>query len=382
MERKIETDNVTAARWPLFMAFVRKEFLHIFRDHTSMLILLIMPVVMLVLFGYALNTEVRNSKLAILDMSHDQASQELTERLLLNNYFELTSYLNSYQDIDKEFLSGRVTMVIVFPPLFLESLQSQGYAQVQLLADASDPNVASTVTNYATSIINQYLSEMSLNSAQPVTIRPIVKLMYNPSLKAAYNFVPGVMGMIILLICAMMTSVSIAREKERGTMELLLVSPMKPVYVIISKAVPYFFISLVNLVTILLMAVFVMGVTISGSLFWLIIISLIYIFVCLAFGLLISSVVSTQLAAMVISAMGLMMPVMLLTGMMFPVENMPWFLRLISDFIPAKWYILATKKIMIKGLGLEAIVLELGILLVMAILLVSVSLKKFRTRLE
>ena len=160
------------------------------------------------------------------------------------------------------------------------------------------------------------------------------------------------------------------------------VSPMKPVYVIISKAVPYFFISLVNLVTILLMAVFVMGVPISGSLFWLIIISLIYIFVCLAFGLLISSVVSTQLAAMVISAMGLMMPVMLLTGMMFPVENMPWFLRLISDFIPAKWYILATKKIMIKGLGLEAIVLELGILLVMAILLVSVSLKKFRTRLE
>jgi ABC-2 type transport system permease protein len=364
------------------MAFVRKEFYHIFRDHTSMLILLVMPVLMLILFGYALNTEVRNSRFAVYDPSHDEATRNIIERMQVNNYFVLDRTLDSYQEVEKLFQTGDVAMVLVFSPNFYQDLMHGEQAQIQLIADGSDPNTASTITNYASTIIANYQAEMNKTATRPYLIRPEVKLLYNPSLKAAYNFVPGVMGMILLLICAMMTSVSIAREKERGTMEILLVSPMKPLYVILSKSVPYFVLSLVNLITILLLSFFVMGVPIAGSLFWLIVLSLVYIFVCLALGLLISSLVNSQLVAMIISAMGLMMPVMLLSGMMFPTENMPWFLRIISDVIPAKWYILATKKIMIKGLGIESILKEMGILLTMAVLLTTISFRKFKTRLE
>jgi ABC-2 type transport system permease protein len=216
----------------------------------------------------------------------------------------------------------------------------------------------------------------------PYQITPEVKLLYNPSMVAAYNFVPGVMGMILLLICAMMTSVSITREKERGTMEVLLVSPMKPLYVILSKAVPYFFLSLVNLATILLIAHFIMHVPIAGSLFWLLTISLVYIFVCLTLGLLISTIVDTQMAALIISAIGLMMPVMLMSGMMFPIENMPVYIRWISDIIPARWYIEAIRKLMIMGLGFKAIIQELSILVGMGIILIVISLRKFKIRLE
>jgi ABC-2 type transport system permease protein len=368
--------------WRFFMAFVRKEFHHIFRDHMTMLILLVMPILMLVLFGYALNTEVKNSKFAIYDPSHDDASRAIVEKLQINHYFELKKEIQRFDEIQKTFQRGEVAMVVVFSPHFQESLLHDGKAQIQLLADGTDPNTASTITSYATTIINNYQQELLKTGQIPYLIKPEVKLLYNPSMVAAYNFVPGVMGMIIILICAMMTSISIAREKERGTMEVLLVSPMKPLYVILSKAVPYFFISLVNLATILIIAVFMMGVPIAGSFFWLIILSLVYIFVCLALGLLISSVVKTQLVAMIISALGLMMPVMLLSGMMFPVDNMPWFLQIISDLIPASWYIVAVKKIMIKGLSVGAILPELSILVTMAVVLITISLKNFKIRLE
>lgn len=368
----------------LFMAFVRKEFHHIFRDHTSMLILLVMPVLMLVLFGYALNTEVRNSKFAVYDPSNDVATNDIVERLQLDNYFKLVKRLNHPGDVQQVFNRGEVAMVVVFPDHFYENLSHEGSAQIQLMADGSDPNTATTITNYAGNIIAKYAAEKlgSSEAIKPMVIQPNVKLLYNPSLKAAYNFVPGVMGMIILLICAMMTSVSITREKERGTMEVLLVSPMKPIYVILSKTVPYFLLSAINLLTILLIAVFVMEVPIVGSLSLLIILSLLYIFVCLSFGILISSIVQTQLAAMVISAIGLMMPVMILSGMMFPIDNMPWILQRVSDIIPAKWYILAIKKIMIKGLSWDAVLVELSVLTGMAVVLIAISLKKFKKRLE
>jgi len=364
------------------MAFVRKEFYHIFRDRMSMMILLVMPILMLILFGYALNTEVKNSKFAIYDPSHDEATRSIVEKLQINNYFILKKELSSPDEIETVFKQGAVSMVVVFGPHFYEDLLHNGNAQIQLIADGSDPNTASTVTTYAASIIANYQKELLKTGKVPYLITPEVKLLYNPSMVAAYNFVPGVMGMIILLICAMMTSISIAREKEKGTMEVLLVSPMKPLYVILSKSVPYFFLSIINLATILIIAVFVMGVPIAGSFLCLIVTSLLYIFVSLALGLLISSLVSTQMVAMIISAMGLMMPVMLLSGMLFPAENMPWFLELISDLIPAKWFILAVKKIMIKGLGFEAVMKELAILGVMAVALTGISLKNFKIRLE
>jgi ABC-2 type transport system permease protein len=201
-------------------------------------------------------------------------------------------------------------------------------------------------------------------------------------MKAAYNFVPGVMGMILLLICAMMTSISIAREKEKGTMEILLVSPVKPIYLLLSKAVPYFFLSLVDLTIILVVAVFVMGVPIAGSFFWLTVVSLIYIFLALALGLVISSLVKSQVAALLISGMALLIPVILLSGMVFPLENMPWFMEWLGQLVPAKWYIVAMKKLMIKGLGLSSIIMELSVLITMVMALVIISLKTYKERLE
>lgn len=368
--------------WKFFMAFVRKEFHHIFRDKTSMLILLVMPILMLVLFGYALNTEVKNSKIAVYDPSRDDVTRAMVEKLQINNYFILKKVLNSASEAEKAFQSGEVSMVIVFSDHFYESLMHGGHAQIQLLADGSDPNTANIITTYASNILASYQMELMKMGKIPYLITPEIKLLYNPSMVAAYNFVPGVMGMILLLICAMMTSVSITKEKERGTMEVLLVSPMKPLYVILSKAVPYFFLSLVNLATILLISHFIMDVPIAGSLFWLIMISLVYIFVCLTLGLLISTMVSSQMAALIISAIGLMMPVMLMSGMMFPIENMPVYIRWIADIIPARWYIEAIRKLMIMGLGFSAIVQEFFILVGMGILLITISMRKFKIRLE
>lgn len=347
-----------------------------------MAILLILPILMLILFGYAISTEVKNSKIAIYDTSHDVATRAIIEKFRNSEYFSEVVILNNPADINKQFLEGEIKMVLVFSENFYSKMLHTGSAQVELITDGTDPNSAKTIVGYASTIIAGYQQELFKIENLPFQIIPQVKLLYNPQMKGAYNFVPGVMGMILMLICAMMTSISIAREKELGTMEILLVSPMKPIYIIFSKTIPFFMLSLVNLTTILLLSVFVLGVPIVGSLFWLIVISLVYIFVALSLGLLISSIVNTQQTALLISGMVLMLPIIMLSGMMFPVENMPVIIQWFSQLIPAKWYILAVKKIMIKGLGFSSIIAELSVLSGMAIVLIGVSLKKFKYRLE
>ncbi|MDO9153435.1 MAG: ABC transporter permease [Paludibacter sp.] len=365
-----------------FLSFVRKEFLHIFRDKTTMAILLLLPLLMLILFGYAISTEVKNSKIAILNPSNDAITNAIVDKFVHSEYFSVVKVIHQPSDIEALFKRDRLNMVIVFSNNFYENLTHTGNAQIELIVDGSDPNTARIIVSYASSIIGDYLSEKSTFENIPFQVTPQVKLLYNPQMKGAYNFVPGVMGMILMLICAMMTSISIAREKEFGTMEILLVSPLKPIHIIISKIIPYFVLSLVNLTTILLLSVFLLGVPIAGSLFWLILFSLVYIFVNLSLGLLISTLVDTQLVALLISGMVLMLPVIMLSGMMFPVENMPVFFQWISQIIPAKWYIIGVKKIMIKGLGFSAIIPEISVLLGMGALLVVASLKKFKYRLE
>ena len=207
-------------------------------------------------------------------------------------------------------------------------------------------------------------------------------MLYNPQMESAYNFVPGVMGVVLMLICAMMTSVAIVREKETGTMEVLLASPMRPLQIILSKATPYFVLSAANIVTILLLAVLVMGVPIRGSLCWLAVVSALFVLVALSLGLLISTLVSSQMAALLVSGIGLMMPTLIFSGLIFPIESMPAALRWIPDFIPARWYISAVRKIMIEGAGLDAFIQELGIIALMAVVLTAVALKKFHVRLS
>ena len=366
------------------LAFIKKEFYHIFRDRLTTAILLILPVMMLILVGYAITNEVRNTQVAVYDPSKDAGTQAIIGKLESSTYFSITRLVRSADEIERAFRKGEIAMGIIFSERFYENLMHTGEAQVQILADGSDPNHALTITQYASVILAQYQQELLNPSGQviPYRITPEVKLLYNPRMISAFNFVPGVMGMILMLICALMTSVSIAREKELGTMELLLVSPMKPVYIILSKVVPYFFLSVINLTTILLLSVYLLKVPIAGSLFWLVVLALLFIFVSLALGLLISSVVEKQLVALLISGMALMMPVVFLSGMLFPIENMPMVLRWISEIIPAKWFIMGVRKIMIKGLGYESITRELLVLGTMAVALILVSLKKFKTRLE
>lgn len=363
-------------------SFIRKEFLHILRDRTTVMILLLMPVIQIILFGFALSQEVKNTPVAVVVNTNDASTQKLIDRIDASEYFDVIKLVHNTDEINIAFRDGKAKLVMVFEDHFSENLKHSGVAHVQLIADATDPNAASSFTFYATNIINAYQQELTPVQTNTGMVQPEVKMLYNPQMKSSFNFVPGVLGMIMILICAMMTSIAIVREKEMGTMEILLVSPMKPIYTILSKIAPYFVLSVINFITIILLSVFVLNVPIVGNFGTLVVVSLLYIFVSLALGMLISTMADTQLAAMLISGMGLMMPVMLLSGMIFPVENMPWLLRFISNFVPARWYIDAVKTIMIKGLGFNEIVKDVVMLSLMAAVFIGVSLKKFKVRLE
>lgn len=368
-----------------FSTFVRKEFYHIFRDRRTMMILLAMPIVLIVLFGFAITTEVNNIRFAVYAPSGDNFTQRITERFVANPYFETAGTITDPADIDLFFKDNKADVIIVFEDSFEKNLLHSGRAAVQVIVDGSEPNMASMMTAYTANVLAQYRSEYgAVPSAGQggYTIIPSVKFLYNPQMKSSYNFVPGIMGLILMLICAMMTSISIVREKERGTMEVLLVSPMRPIGIIMAKVVPYLALSAVNVITILLLAVFALQVPLAGSLFWIGVFSLVYIFVALALGILISSLVATQVAAMLASGMLLMMPTMILSGMIFPIENMPAVLQWFSNIIPARWYISGIRKLMIQGLEVKYVIQELAILSGMGAFLIGISLKLFKNRLE
>ena len=364
------------------LSFIRKEFYHILRDKTTIMILLLMPIIQIILFGFALTTEVKDTQVAVLAPTNDEASSRIIDKLNASAYFDVVARIHNTDEIQPVFRDAKAKLVVVFEDHFGDKLRHNGTAHIQLLADATDPNAATSFTFYASNIINSYQQELMGETKNPYQITPEVKMLFNPQMKSSFNFVPGVLGMIMLLICAMMTSIAIVREKEMGTMEILLVSPMKPIYIILSKITPYFVLSCVNFATIMLLSVFVLGVPIAGSFMSLVAVSLLYIFVSLSFGLLVSTITNSQQAAMLVSGMGLMIPVMLLSGMMFPIENMPLPLQWFSNIVPAKWYIRAVKAIMIEGLGITSVLKEVGVLCLMGTVLVGISLKKFKVRLE
>jgi ABC-2 type transport system permease protein len=364
-----------------FLSFVKKEFHHIFRDKRTMFILLGMPVVQIVIFGFALTNEVKNSSIAVLDQSKDAATASLIAQINASSYFDVHQNLVSYQEIEKVFKQGKVKLAVVFPPHFNEDLQHLNKAQVQLIADASDPNVANTLTNYATAIIMDYQKRITNDRKLPYTIDTETKMLYNPELKGAYNFVPGVMAMVLLLVCTMMTAITIVKEKEMGTMEVMLVSPVKPLMIVIAKAIPYLMLSAINIASILLLSVFALGVPVNGSLALLAGESILFTLVSLSLGLLISSGASSQQTAMFISLVALFLPTVMLSGFMFPVENMPLPLRIVSNVVPAKWYYIIVKSVMIKGTGLQTIWKETLILTGMMLFLLSLAIKNFKIRL-
>ena len=365
-----------------FLVFVKKEWLHIWRDRRTLFILIWMPVVQILLYGFALTNEVKNSKIAIFDQSRDLSTQAVSEKLAASRYFNLIKNVYSYKEIEATFRQGKIRLAVVFPNNFRNDLLHTNHAQIQLIADASDPNTANTLTNYASSIINDYQQTLTQNEELPYTIKTQVRMLYNPELKGAYNFVPGVMALVLMLVCAMMTSISIVREKEIGTMEVILVSPLKPFRIIIAKTIPYLIVSLLNIATILLLSVFVLDVPIVGSLLLLIGESILFTVTALSLGILISNTAKTQQTAQFTSMMSLFLPTLLFSGFLFPVENMPIPLQVISNIVPAKWYYIIVKSVMIKGLGFSAIWKETLILVGMTAVLLGISIKNFKIRLS
>ena len=349
-----------------FFSFVIKETKHILRDKRTMLMLFGMPIVMMLLFGFAVTNDVRNVRIIVVMSNADNATQQVADRLAASEYFTLTKVVTTPNEAEKAIRDQKADMAIVFSQDFAS--RKSGY---QLIVDATDPNMAQQWTTYANAVINNTETK-AVNT----------KLLYNPQMKSTYNFVPAIMGTLLMLVCAMMTSISIVREKEKGTMEVLLVSPTKPLMIIVAKLVPYLVFAFTILSIILLMSFFVLGIPIKGSLFWIYVVSTIYILLALSLGILVSTIAETQLVALLISAMLLMMPVIMLSGMMFPIESMPKILQYISAIIPTRYYISAMRKLMIMGIGIEEIYFEVSILISMLIALMSLVLAKFNKRLE
>lgn len=349
-----------------FISFVIKEARHILRDKRTMLILFGMPVVMMMLFGFAITTDVKNVRTIVVTSQMDHLTQAAVEKLAQSEYFTITRTVSTPQEAEQLIRSQKADIAMVFAHDFASKKNG-----LQLIVDGSDPNMSQQWTNYAQSILTNPQGGM-INT----------KMLYNPQMKSAYNFVPAIMGMLLMLICAMMTSISIVREKEKGTMEVLLVSPVRPLMVIIAKAVPYLILAFGILITILLMARFVLGVPLQGSLFWILAVSTLYILLALSLGLLISNVAQTQLVALLLSAMVLLMPVVMLSGMMFPVESMPTVLQWIAAVVPPRYYIEAMRKLMIMGVGIGEVLKEVTVLALMTIVFLSIALKKFNVRLE
>lgn len=364
-----------------FLVFVRKEFYHVFRDKRTLLILFGLPIAQILLFGFALTTEVKNANVLIIDNAKDDATRQIINRVSASPYFTIAQSTESNADLHKAFRQGRARNALVFPAGFGQDLLHTGKAQVQIIADASDPNTAQTLTNYLTSVINGYQDELNAGTPLPISIQAEIKMLYNPDLNGSMNFVPGVIALVMMIVCTTLTSVSIVKEKEKGTMEILLVSPFKPIYVILSKALPYLVLSLLNFILILLLSDFVLQVHIKGNILLLFAESTLFIISCLSFGLLISSFTNSQQSAMLISMMGMMLPTILLTGFLFPLENMPVPLQVIANVLPAKWYYTIAKAVMLKGLGLRVVWKETLILIGMTLLLLTISLKSFKIRL-
>jgi ABC-2 type transport system permease protein len=363
--------------------FIIKEFYHIFRDVRTMIILFGMPVVQILLFGFALTNEIKNAKIAVLDYSKDDVTAEIISKITSSGYFILQENLTGEDQIEERFREGKIKEVIIFEDHFAENLQKGNQPGIHIIGDASDPNTANLLANYTQAIIKDYEADLVFSKASiPAMIIPEPKMLFNPELKGVFMFVPGIITILLMLVCAMMTSISIAREKELGTMEVLLVSPLKPIQIILGKVTPYVLLSLINALTILALGYFVFGMPMRGDMALLLLEALLFIVMALSMGILISTIAKTQQVALMVSLAGLMLPTILLSGFIFPVENMPEALQILSNIMPSKWFIIIIKSIMLKGTEMIYIWKETLIIILMTVVFIALSVKNFKIRLS
>ncbi|MDL2254687.1 ABC transporter permease [Bacteroidales bacterium OttesenSCG-928-J16] len=359
-----------------FRAILIKEFQHIFRDGRTLVMVFVIPVVMIILFGYAISNEIKNTKIAILDHARDPLSAALIEKVTSTNYFQNIKVLQGNREIEEVFREGEVRLVLVVPNNFETSFCKEKNAAVQLVVDASDLNNAVTLVNYMQTIVADFQEEQNLLVPNMQPFQVSVKMEYNPELKSVYMFVPGNIAMIMVIVTALMASITLSREKESGSMRMLTITPVRPIFIVLGKILPYMIISFFSVIIILLMSVFIFKMPIHGSVVLLLLVCMIFMLTAASFGILISTVAPSQQIAMIATMMGLFLPTMLLSGFIFPIENMPWILRVLSNIVPPTWFIVAIKDIMIKGAGFLGIWKPFLILVGMTVLLIAVSLKR------
>ena len=366
-----------------FLGFIRKEFYHIFRDRRTMMILFLMPLLQLVLFGYAIRNELNEADVAILDHSKDSVTRHITDKLLSSGHFKLAADLDHEGEIEQVFQQGVARKVVIFESRFEQKLIADSRAAIQIITDASDPNMAQMLEGYTTNIIRDFQqAELASAEAREAGISPEIRMLYNPELRSSNMFVPGLIAFILMLVCAFMTSITLTREKETGTMEVLLASPLQPMQIIIGKVLPYLALSIINVISVLIVATVLFDVPFRGSYVLFFGISVLFILTALALGVRISVTAKDQQTAMMMSLGSLLFPTVFLSGFIFPIENMPAILQYISHAVPAKWYLISLRGIMLKGVGIEYLWMETLILFGMMVLLIVISIKSFKIRLE
>lgn len=356
--------------------------MHILRDTRTMLVVIGIPVVLTLLFGFAISVDVNNVDVAVCAPHRTADIGKAVDRIRQNPLLTFKGYIDPGQE-DMALRSGKADAVLVFANDYdriIAGTSGKGEKAVQIVLDGSNPTVSASAGAYVTALLNGMWSGEGASGMASEMVES--HILYNPQMKSSYNFIPGILGLIFILVCAMMTSISIVREKETGTMDVLLVSPVKPILIIMSKMIPYFILSSINLASILLLARFALDMPMTGSIGGIILISSVYIILSLGLGLLVSAVTEKQVTALLISGMVLMVPVMMFSGMLFPTENLPVFLRPFTYIVPARWYIDAIRKLMIEGLAMKDILLETGILCVMTFVILWTALLKFKDRTE
>ncbi|MFW5754747.1 MAG: ABC transporter permease [Marinilabiliaceae bacterium] len=363
--------------------FIKKESMHILRDPRTLTVLLVMPLAQILIFGYVITTEIRDARIGVLDKAGDYASQRVVDQMVSSGYFFVGEYFSHEGEMRKALRQGEVRMTVVIPNHFGQKIQGPDGVNVQLIADASEANTARMLVNYADGIIREFgFRETGDTKLQGNPVNVDVRMFYNPALKGVYMSVPGIMAMILILVSAMMTSITITREKEYGSMEVLLVSPLKPWQIITGKVAPYVLLALVNAATILLVGVMVFQVPVTGNWWLLGLVNLLYILLSLSLGIFISTISNSQMVAMFISLFALMLPTILLSGFIYPIENMPAPLQWLSLVIPPRWYIQAVKDVMFKAADLFVIWKELLILMSFLLVFLGLSIRNFKIRLE
>jgi ABC-2 type transport system permease protein len=373
--------NLGARRSSALLGLLRKETYHILRDRRTLIVITLMPIVQVIIFGYAIRTDVEHVRLAIVDPSPDYATLALRARFGATTAFHIVGVLPRAADAERLFQQGIAQEAIVFEPDFAERLGQGLPARVQIITDATEPNTGSTVQAYALQVIQGYEREIRAGSGR-VQILPDVRTRFNPTRESSNLFVPGLMAFVLTIISSLMTAISLTREKETGTLETLLVSPLRPWQIVVGKVAPYLLIGFVSVIGVIIEARIVFNVPLVGSVTLLLAEGLLFILVSLSLGILISARTSSQRVAMFGALVGTMLPTMLLSGFIFPLESLPWPLRAISIIVPARWFVTVARSIMLKGVGLGYLWQETAVLAVMALALLTLSTRSFKARLE